>query len=108
MVQAYRCGLLRPGFTHKWSSRIRENWLLRSIEQEHDAASVHATLQFKSSFAPLLQNPSQMMEESLKLLDALGRYGEGDPTALLYIQRRAEQLSVLQELWRAMSTHGML
>lgn len=108
MVQAYRSGLLRPGYAFKWGSRIREAWLLRSIEQENDAAQARDTLQFKAAFAPILQNPGKLMEETLKLQEALGRYIEGDPTALLYLQKRTEHLSALQELWQAMTNHGIL
>lgn len=107
MVQAFRAGLLKPGYTHKWSSRIREAWLLKSIEQEDDAELGINALHLKSQFAAWMENRQSSLTDMLRRMSLLGRYGEGDPTALLSLNNSSDMKS-LQELWQVLRHNGIV
>lgn len=107
MVQAYREGLLKPTYKHKWNSRIREAWLLKTIEQEDDARLGMDAMMLQSQFAAWMQNRQQSLTSMLKRLTVLGRYREGDPTALLNLSTDGD-LASLQELWKLLRRSGIV
>lgn len=107
MLQAYRAGLLEPAYKFKWTSRIRENWMLDAIQRENDARQGLHVLGIRSAFATLFEDPNTTLQDMLKRAGALSGYRESNPVALLGLDTTQER-QMLQELWRAMKQQGML
>lgn len=101
MVQAYREGLLRPSYVYKWGSRLREGWLLRTLEQERDAEMAVEGLHMKAAFGLGMKERGKALSDMLKHLTHMSRYGEGDSSALIELEEQPMQHKMLQELWRA-------
>ena len=107
ILQAYRAGLLKQRDTCKWTSRVREEWMLMLMQNEREAELGRSMMLVKSAFAPLLKQPAQVMQQWTNLIQALSEFQEGNPAALLKLANK-QDIAPLQELWRAMHAEGML
>jgi hypothetical protein len=107
MLQAYRAGLLKEKESCRWTSRIREEWMLLLMQQEADAQLGVEITHMEAAFAPLLDKPGQQMKKWRELLNALAEFKEGNPASLIRLRSRGD-LAPLTELWRLMHEQGML
>lgn len=108
MLQAYRAGLLLPDYKFKWTSRIREKWMLDLLESEYTADASLEMLRLQAAFSSRIEDPKQAIAEIGKKMFQRMLQREGDVTACLGVGADPASQQKMQQLWKIMKEQGML